>query len=406
MVLTGLSTPTSFLSDPDEVCGRSISPPGRPRALECALAMAIQLTKRELVERTMAGQETDRVPVYDILCNDAAFAHFHGGKLPPLSADPETVKALNRIAGQAVGACLDMTRSVGFGPTVEQDVTDDFGFVTHSSPFEKTSWIVTRPFQDERGAIEFLKKWILKVGKDAKQIAAAPDEHRRKHHRAFLETQSLIGDTVALLAQHGTGLDDVRHLLGFESFAYVEADDPGLISEALEAVTSRNIADCHAIADRSLSPAVLTYSDIACKHRLLHSPAFLRREFFPRLARLNAAWHEHGLKCLFHSDGYLMEVMDDLVESGIDGLNPIETLAGMNLAEVSKKYGGRIFLTGGIDMSQLLSNGSADEVRQVCREAIRDACPGYFIGSTTESDNSCKLDNLLAMYEVAMEGVR
>ena len=351
----------------------------------------------------MAGQETDRVPVYDLLRNDAAFEYLSGQKLPPLSSKPETVKTLNRIAGKAICACLDMTRSVGFGPTVEQDVTDDFGFVRRISPFEKTAWLVSRPFDDERGAIEFLKKWIVKVSKDAKQITDAPDEHRRKHHCSFLETQALIGDTVNLLAQQGTGLDDVRKLLGFELFAYVEADDPGLISEALETMTNRNIAYCHAIADRSLSPAVLTYGDIACKHRLLHSPAFLRREFFPRLKRLNDAWHEHGLRCLFHSDGYLMDVMDDLLESGIGGLNPIETVAGMSLAEVRQKCGDRIFLAGGIDMSQLLSNGSPDEVRQVCRDAIRDAYPGFLMGSTTEADNSCRLENLLAMFEVAME---
>ena len=208
-----------------------------------------------------------------------------------------------------------------------------------------------------------------------------------------------------LLAQHSVGLDEVRHRLGLELFAYVEADEPGLIAEFLEAFTEQNIAICHAIADLKLSPAVLTYGDIACKGRLLHSPEWLRREFFPRLARLNAAWHEHGFKCLFHSDGYLMEVMDDLVASGIDGLNPIETVAGMDLAEVKRWYGRKLFLTGAIDMSQLLSNGTPEQVREACRAAIRVAAPGYFIGSTTEADNSVKLENLIALREVVMAGL-
>jgi uroporphyrinogen decarboxylase len=150
---------------------------------------------------------------------------------------------------------------------------------------------------------------------------------------------------------------------------------------------------------------VLTYGDIAYKGRLIHSPAFLQAEFYPRLKRLNDAWHEHGIRCLFHSDGYLMDAMDDLIAAGIDGLNPIETVAGMSLREVRARYGQRLFLAGGIDMSQLLSNGSPEEVRQVCRQAIEDAYPGFFMGSTTEADNSCRLDNLLAMREVAVEGV-
>lgn len=79
-------------------------------------------------------------------------------------------------------------------------------------------------------------------------------------------------------------------------------------------------------------------------------------------------------------------------------------LAGMNLREIRAKYWHKMFLAGGIDMSQLLSHGSPDEVREVCRQAVREAYPGYFMGSTTESDNSCKLENLRAMYEAAMQG--
>ena len=362
------------------------------------------MTKRERVERTLACRETDRVPLYDLLRNDAVFAHFNGGRLPALAINEETAAELQRIAGQAVSAMLDMTRSVGFGPLEEKKYVDRFGFVWHDSPFEKTSWLVSRPFDDEAGAAEFLAGWIERMREDTATITRNPTAHRESYHHAFLDTQARIGDTVNLLAQHGIGLDDIRHLLGLELFSYLVADDCSLISEALEVCTERNIAECHAVADAGLSPVVLTYGDIAYKNRLLHSPEFLRAEFFPRLARLNATWHEHGLLCLFHSDGYLMEVMDDLVAAGIDGLNPIEIVAGMSLKEVRERYP-RLFLAGGIDMSQLLSRGTPEEVRETCRQAIRDAYPGYFMGSTTEADNSCRLENLLAMYEVAQESL-
>lgn len=126
-----------------------------------------------------------------------------------------------------------------------------------------------------------------------------------------------------------------------------------------------------------------------------------KERILPRLKRLNDAWHEHGIKCLFHSDGYIMEVIPDLIETEIDGLNPIETVAGMDLKEVKRLYGDKLFITGGIDVSQLLSNGTPEEVREVCKEAIQVGYPGYFIGSTTELDNGAKLGNVLAMLEVA-----
>ena len=365
--------------------------------------MATPMTKRERVERTIALQETDRVPVYDLLRNDAAFGHFSGEELPPLAEDAETVAELNRIAAKATGAMCDMTRSVGFGPVVAKETTDEFGFGRRSDPHEKTSWISRKPFDDVAGAAAFVAQYTEKARENLKNLEANPSGFRDHYHQGFLRTQAGLGETVNLLAQQGVGLDDVRVHLGLELFAYLDADQPGLISAFLDAHTDYQVAVCHAIADRELSPCVLTYGDIACKERLLHSPDWLRREFFPRLKRINDAWHEHGIKCLFHSDGYLMEVMDDLIASGIDGLNPIETVAGMNLKEVKAKYGDRLFLAGGIDMSQLLSLGSTDDVRDICRQAIRDAYPGYFIGSTTEADNSCRLENLVAMFEVAME---
>ena len=52
-------------------------------------------------------------------------------------------------------------------------------------------------------------------------------------------------------------------------------------------------------------------------------------------------------------------------------------------------------------MSQLLSFGTVEEVRKVCEKAIADVPRGYFIGSTTELDNTAKLENILTMLDVA-----
>jgi len=361
-----------------------------------------QMTKRERVERTMSFEETDRVPIYDLLYCEAAVEHFAGERLPARSSAPGTEPAMMRILGKAIRNLLDMTRQVSIGPLEESDRSDELGFIWHDSVHEHTTWIVERPFVDEKGAIEFLKRWIARIRQDTREIIRCPGPRRDEHRRKFLAIQEAIGDTVNLLTQQGTGLDALRLRLGFETFCYIQADHPGLISEALEAMTQQNIALCHAIADLTLSPAVLTFGDIANKGRLLHSPEFLRKEFFPRLRRINDAWHEHGFKCLFHSDGYLMDVMDDLIEAGIDGLNPIETAAGMNLQEIRAKYGNKLFLAGGIDMN-LLAFAEPEQVREACRNAVAVASPGYFLGSSGEIDNSAKLENIIALHCSALE---
>ena len=116
--------------------------------------MPAAMSKRERVDKTLAGQETDRVPLYDLLRNDAAFVHFGGEALPPLANDPETLARLNRLAGRAVNAFLDMTRAVGFGPAVECETTDEFGFVHHHAPSRRPA-DSRRPFDDEVGRPAF-----------------------------------------------------------------------------------------------------------------------------------------------------------------------------------------------------------------------------------------------------------
>jgi hypothetical protein len=68
--------------------------------------------------------------------------------------------------------------------------------------------------------------------------------------------------------------------------------------------------------------------------------------------RLVDVYHDRGIKCIYHSDGNLNPVMKDLAATGIDGINPLETLAGMSLADVRERIpglaiaGGRRFLMG------------------------------------------------------------
>ncbi len=352
-----------------------------------------KMTKRERVLAAFDHQETDRVPLYDLMLNDDCIEYFTG-VYPPYGEEGA------RLQAQAVDYMLDMARGVGVAPRQPPaDFTDDPVLLEYARYASLTYRL--NPIRSYEAAVAWVKEQIQQLHQwqhntDLQQVA---EETRRSFEKLY----SWLGEdhVVCCLRQSGIGLDDIRGTMGIEYFSYLCADTPGLVSEYLELRTEQEEAIIHAIADPEISPWALTYGDIAMKAKLLHSPEWLRREFFPRLKRLNDAYHEHGIRCLFHSDGYLMEIMPDLIETGIDGINPMETVAGMDVGEIYRLYGDRIFLTGGIDMSQLLSNGNPDQVREVCRKAISEAPTGYFMGSTTEIDNSSRLENVLAMVEVS-----
>ena len=87
----------------------------------------------------------------------------------------------------------------------------------------------------------------------------------------------------------------------------------------------------------------------------------------------------------------------------IDGLNPIEVLAGMDVADIHRRYPD-LFMAGGIDVSQLLPFGTPGQVRQAVRRAIDSSEGRIMIGSSTELNDAVPLENFLALRDEVLEG--
>jgi hypothetical protein len=347
------------------------------------------MTKRERVLRTLALQETDRVPIYDILQNDGLIEHFAGQRL--------TVEDGERIKGRAIGRCLDMTRMPG-GPSAPGIERREDGIVVRRERW--TAWVVERPWHDRASLVAWVHREIERVSQRVYDAAFA-----HAFHANMERSQAYFGDDTVQVVESGVGLTEMYWALDWEDFSYLLADEPDLIAAWLDARHRAELRRVEAIADPQRIPLALTYDDIAYKTSLLISPAWLRAHWVPRLKQLNDAWHNHGTRCLFHSDGNLWAILDDLVAAGIDGLNPLEVLAGMTVREVRARYP-RLFLTGGIDVSQLLPLGTPEEVRAASLENIAaTAGVGYFLGSTTELHWEIPTPNILAMFEAAWQGV-
>ncbi|MDD2707982.1 MAG: uroporphyrinogen decarboxylase family protein [Verrucomicrobiae bacterium] len=367
--------------------------------------MHAPMTRRERVLATFKRQPTDRVPLCDLLYNNNEVIRYFTGE--------DWIHAGNRgseIHARAVGAFLDMARGVGAGSSRPDgdyprsghlSWSDQEGFV-HRIKNGLDHGLVKRPFDDYERAVRWFGKHARKRIESLNNLPGELKQAnlKEKAREGFLRLNVWLGSDPTVVSLHSnSGLDELRFALGLEWFTYLYADEPELVSEYLENKTRREILVVHAIADPAISPWALLATDIAMKKGLLHSPIWLRREIFLRLKRIVGAYHEHGMYSVFHSDGYLMEVMPDLIACGIDGLNPVEITAGMDVGEMYRLHGNKIVLTRGIDMSQLLSNGSPDEVREVCRKARADAPRGYFMGSTSEIDASARMENVLAMIE-------
>jgi uroporphyrinogen decarboxylase len=126
--------------------------------------------------------------------------------------------------------------------------------------------------------------------------------------------------------------------------------------------------------------------DIADSRTTLISPKMWEDLFAPHLRRLVNALHSFGLCHWKHSDGNIMPVIDSLVDAGIDGIDPIDPLGGMDLALVKQQYGDRVAIKGNVDCARLLVDGTEEAVVGAVKECIRIAGPGG--GYVCSSSNS------------------
>jgi uroporphyrinogen decarboxylase len=357
------------------------------------------MTARQRVEATLRGELPDRAPIFDLIQHIPLIEYVTGEKLTPRNG-------LDLLC-QTIGQRLDITR--GIAPPVEEKILrHEDGFVYKQEWW--TTWLIERPFKDVKGLLDYIRHNIeeLDESKPGEMWTFAGKGNvwgvaSKSPREQFLELQEKVGENTVLFPNESpVGLDTAYIRAGIQLFSYAYAENPELVSAWLEALNRVEIRRVQQTADPQLSPVALVYADMADKNQLLFSPKFLRREFFPRLKRLVDAWQARGVKVIFHSDGNLWQVLDDFREAGVEGLNPLEPLAGMYAGDVRKAHPDWI-LMGGIDASRLLPFGTEAEVRAAVRKTIREAGARgqLWVGSSTEIHPAVKLENALAMWDEA-----
>jgi uroporphyrinogen decarboxylase len=108
---------------------------------------------------------------------------------------------------------------------------------------------------------------------------------------------------------------------------------------------------------------------------------------------------------MYHCDGAIYPLIDELIELGVDLLNPIQPDAkGMEAQRLKDEFGERLSFHGGVDILRILPQGTPDEVRDEVRRLVdtlgRDG--GYVLCSSHHMQPDTPVENILAMYEVPL----
>ena len=343
----------------------------------------------ERARAVVNGRLPDRAPLFDLLRNDAVISHFAGEKL--------TVENAPEVVFRCYEPAVDATRpSVRFPDHERTELREDGRQVRY---FRWTAWVEHAVYASsdawadaKRAELDdFDPAWTPEKQASMDATLASHADHRAR-----------LGEVFFCPGGPGLGLMSLHGEVGLADFCYFMADHPWIVDALLErnAVSTVSWLE-HLPPDHGIEMAMLG-DDVAHKTAPMFSPKWFGEHYFHRFARVADAYHAKGIKVLFHSDGNLNLIMDGLVEAGIDGINPVEVLAGMDVADLHRRYP-HLFFVGSIDVSQLLPLGTPEQVSATVHRTIDAAEGQIMIGSSTELNNEVPLANFMAMRQAVLE---
>jgi uroporphyrinogen decarboxylase len=218
-------------------------------------------------------------------------------------------------------------------------------------------------------------------------------------YQRFDAVKALLPPGMGVCGQYGDIFTMTWEMMGFEAFSMAVYEEPELV-EALNNAVGEIVLSMFERMAAHPAVDILWYSDdIAYATGLMVSPALLRKYFFPWLRKVGELARAAGKPLIYHTDGVLYTVMEEIIACGVDALHPIEPQA-MAIAEVKKRYGDRLCLIGHVDVD-MLSRGTEAEVRKQVRKNIAEAGynGGYCAGSGNSIPEYVKYENYMAMLD-------
>ncbi len=187
--------------------------------------------------------------------------------------------------------------------------------------------------------------------------------------------------------------------MGFENLMLALASEPELVRRLVELSVKINLELAKVVAQRG-ADFVFTGDDYASTQGPFVSPQVFRELLFPGLKRFVAGCKELELLLIKHTDGNITPLLDLIIDSGIDALDPIDPIAGLNIGEIKRHYGHRIALKGNVDCAHTLTNGTEKQVVEETLGVIHQAAAGggLILSSSNSIHSGVKPGNYLAMW--------
>ena len=201
------------------------------------------------------------------------------------------------------------------------------------------------------------------------------------------------------------GYEILWRLRGMEAVMLDMLDDPELARTMLNRCMDFSIQLGEEACRRFPLDWLWTGDDVAAQGGMMISPKSWRNLIKPGLKRVFEVGKSRGLWVAYHCCGGLRPIIPDLIEIGLDVLNPIQgNCPGMEPIELKKEFGDKLAFMGGVDTQNLLPNASVDEVRRATAKLLEGMTAGgggYILAASHTIPPETPNENIFAMYAEA-----
>lgn len=215
----------------------------------------------------------------------------------------------------------------------------------------------------------------------------------------FEEIQKYLPEGMKIIARAGDIFTYSWHLLGFENFCIQLIENFDFVKKVVDRVGEIIYGMLEKECSYPNIGAVWYSDDIAYSGGLMISPEHLRQLLFPWMEKIGYLAKTKKIPFIYHSDGVLWKVLDDLISLGVNAIHPVEPKS-MDIKELKIKYGKKLCIIGNVEVDKLYRN-SEKEIEQQVKWLLKEIAPGggYCVSSSNSIPNYVRLENYLAMID-------
>lgn len=368
------------------------------------------MTSRERLDRAISHRETDRIPVdfggtVVTSIDKEAHAKLCGylgvpcADVPIIDYTMGTVEPYEELMVLFGSDVRRVSMNVIPPDIVDNHYTDGFGIKLKKADGHGYFDVVDNPLKDS--SIEGLSAMLMPNPDDPRLFYGIDDKARNIYEHT----------SYAIFADYGVPgfFETSQKLRGYENFSCDLLLEPAFVHALFDRLLVLQKRFFRNYLDKAGKYVqIIGYADdLGMQDRLQISPELYRAVIKPYHKEIFRFIHERAeVKIMLHSCGAIFPLIEDLIDAGVDILNPVQTNAqGMDLRLLKETFGERIVFWGGIDEQKLLPAGTQEEIRSKVKEIqrIMGNEGGYVAAVSHNIQSDAPPENIAAVFRTLGE---